>query len=102
MRKLYLSTLFNIIVLNGGEIMIQLRIDEILKEKGLSKYWLNKQLGMCYRNFSNLINNETTSVRFDTLEKLSTILNVPVGELFKQTLDDSTNTMSLPHNSHSE
>lgn len=74
--------------------MIQLRIDEILEEKGLSKYWLNKQLCMCYRNFSNLINNETISVRFDTLEKLSIILDVPVGELFKQTFDSTTNSLS--------
>lgn len=68
--------------------MIKLRIDEILQEKGHSKYWLNKQLGMCYRNFSNLINNETNSVRFDTLEKLSKILEVPVGELFQEVPDD--------------
>lgn len=64
--------------------MVKLRIKKILEEQGHSKYWLNQQLGMCYRNFSNLIENKTTSVRFDTLEKLCRILNVSVSELFEE------------------
>ena len=68
--------------------MIQLRIEEILEEQGKSKYWLNKQLGnMCYRNFNNLITNNTISIRFDTLDKLSKALDVPVGELFQEVPD---------------
>ncbi len=68
--------------------MIQLRIEEILEEQGKSKYWLNKQLGnMCYRNFNNLITNNTISIRFDTLDRLSKALDVPVGELFQEVPD---------------
>ena len=68
--------------------MIQLRIEEVLEEQGKSKYWLNKQLGnMCYRNFNNLITNNTISIRFDTLDRLSKALDVPVGELFQEVPD---------------
>ncbi|QWT52323.1 helix-turn-helix domain-containing protein [Eubacterium sp. MSJ-33] len=70
--------------------MVRLRIEEILKEQGKTKYWLNKQLGMCYRNFNSLVTNQTISVRFDTLDKISKILNVPANELIEQ-LPDSTN-----------
>lgn len=71
--------------------MIQLRIEEILNEKGKSKYWLNQQLGnMCYRNFNNLINNKTVSIRFDTLDRLAKALDVPVGELFTENDENSS------------
>lgn len=69
--------------------MIRLRVDAILEEQGHSKYWLCKNLGMCYRNFSNLINNETTSIRYDTMERLCKILNVPVQELFEEVVDST-------------
>lgn len=63
--------------------MVQLRIKEILKEQNHTKYWLFKQMNMpSYRNFQRIIDNDTTSIRFDILNRLSVILNVPVGELF--------------------
>ncbi len=66
--------------------MIRLRILKILDEQGHTKYWLYKRMDMLsYRNFKNIVENETSSIRFETLDKLSKILNVPVGELFEQT-----------------
>ena len=32
-----------------------------------------------------MVENDTTSIRFDTLDKLSNLLDVPIGELFIQT-----------------
>jgi len=64
--------------------MLQLRIIEILEEQEHTKYWLCKQMDMHYVSFKKMIENNTDSIRFETLEKLSTILNVSVGELFKQ------------------
>lgn len=64
--------------------MVQLRIIEILEQKGHSKYWLCKQLGMHYVSFKKMIENNTDSIRFDTLDRLATILEVPVSELFIQ------------------
>ncbi len=69
--------------------MIKLRILEILEQQNKSRYWLNKQLGMHYVSFKKMIENNTDSIRFETLDKLSSILNVPVGELFEQIDDDS-------------
>ncbi|MBR3470906.1 MAG: helix-turn-helix transcriptional regulator [Lachnospiraceae bacterium] len=71
--------------------MVRLRILEILKEQDHTKYWLFKRMDMLsYRNFQNIIENKTTSIRFETLDKLSTVLGVPVGELLEQ-VPDSTN-----------
>ena len=63
--------------------MIKLRITNILLERNLSKYWLYKRMDMSYQNLSRLINNETNSIRFETLEKLSKVLDCPIGELFE-------------------
>lgn len=68
--------------------MVKLRILEILEEQGKSKYWLCKHMGMHYVSFKKMVENDTASIRFDTLERISNLLNVPVGELFLQCDDE--------------
>lgn len=65
--------------------MIRLRILDILTEQNHTKYWLFKQMDLSYQNFNRMIMNETTSIRFDNLEKLSRILHCPIGDLFEIT-----------------
>ena len=62
--------------------MIRLRIKEILKEQGHTKYWLYKQLGISYQNLSKIMNNETTGIRFETLDSLCKILSCSICDLF--------------------
>ena len=62
----------------------RLRIKEILEERGKSNYWLSQQLGMCYRNYHNIVTNKTSAIRFDTMERLCEILEIPVAELFEE------------------
>lgn len=69
--------------------MVRLRVLEILKEQQHTKYWLYKQMDMSYQNLSRLLNNETSSIRFENLDKLSTILNCSVGDLFEKIEDSS-------------
>ena len=72
--------------------MVKLRILEILQEQGRTRYWLFKRMDMLsYRNFKNIVENETTSIRFETIDKLSSLLDVPIGELFEKTVDDAGN-----------
>ena len=64
--------------------MLQLRIDEILKEQEHSKYWLYKKMEpMSYQNFKKIYDNETTSIKFETLEKLKNALDVTYDDLFR-------------------
>lgn len=63
--------------------MIRLRIDELLEEKGKTKYWLAKKTDIDYHALSKLASGKTVSIRFDTIEKLSEALNVEISELFK-------------------
>ena len=65
--------------------MLQLRIDEILAEQEHTKYWLYKKMEpMSYQNFNKIYNNETSSIKFETLEKLRKALNVTYNDLFKE------------------
>lgn len=62
--------------------MLKLCILEKLEQKGKTKYWLYKQLGMSYGNFSRMVNNETGAIKFSNLEALCDILECEPGELF--------------------
>ncbi len=65
--------------------MLQLRIDEILDEQQHTKYWLFKRMEpMSYQNFNKIYNNETSSIKFDTLEKLKNALGVSYDDLFRE------------------
>jgi Predicted transcriptional regulator len=62
--------------------MVRLRVIEILNEKGRTKYWLYKQMGMSYQNFSKMVNNTTKSIKYDNLDTLCQILECTPSELF--------------------
>lgn len=69
--------------------MVRLRIVEILEEQEKSKYWLWKRLdGMSYQNFNAIVTSKTTKISFETLDKLSKALALPVGDLFEQIEDN--------------
>ena len=61
--------------------MVYLRVNEILKEKNKTKYWFVKNMEGGYQSLSNLLNNETVSIHFSTLDKLCEILECTTGEL---------------------
>ena len=64
--------------------MVRLRILKILEEKKHSKYWLYKQMDLSYQNFNRLITNKTKAIRFENIDKLSEILDCPIGDLFEK------------------
>ena len=62
--------------------MFKLRVLDILKVKGKTKYWLYNQLNMSYQNFNKMVNNETKSIRYETLSLLCQILECTPNDLF--------------------
>lgn len=65
------------------------RILEILKELGKTKYWLYMQLGLSYQNFNKLVNNQTTSIKFENLKSLCDILECTPNDLFCEYYGDT-------------
>lgn len=64
-----------------------LRILKILEEKGKTKYWLYNQLGLSYQNFSNIINNKTSAIKFENLKTICDILECTPNDLFEEYYD---------------
>ena len=62
--------------------MVKLNAINLLKEKGKTKYWLYKQLGMSYQNFNKMINNETKSIQYENIDAMCNILDCTPNELF--------------------
>lgn len=67
--------------------MIRLRVLDILKSKGRTKYWLYNQMNMSYQNFSKMINNETKAIKYSNIELLCEILECTPSDIFEITED---------------
>ena len=67
--------------------MIRFNILPLLKSKEKTRYWLAKQMGMSHQNLTKLVNNETRSVRLETLEILCQVLECTPNDLFVIDLD---------------
>ena len=65
--------------------MIKLNVLELLEQNGKTKYWLYKQLGMSYQNFSKMVNNETKSIQYDNIEAMCLLLKCTPNELLIMT-----------------
>lgn len=68
-----------------ARLKVRVRVKEILKEKKRTKYWLIKNMEGGYQSISNLMNNQSTSIHFDTLEKLCNILECTPGDILELT-----------------
>ncbi|MCI1930877.1 MAG: helix-turn-helix transcriptional regulator [Clostridia bacterium] len=62
--------------------MVKLDVLNLLEENGKTKYWLYKRLGMSYQNFNKMVNNETSSIRYEVIEELCTLFQCTPSRLF--------------------
>ena len=63
--------------------MVYINIKELLKGKGKTKYWLIKNMEGSYQSISHMMNNETTGIKFETIEKLCILLDCTPNDIFK-------------------
>lgn len=61
--------------------MIQLQIKELLKKQKKTKYWFVKKMEGGYQSLTRLMNNETSSIKFDTLEKMCDIFECEISDI---------------------
>ena len=72
---------------------MDLRIKEVIKEKGMTITELADKMGINRVNLSNMVNGNPT---VETLNKIADALNVPVTELFERPKID-TASLTCPH-----
>ena len=63
--------------------MLKLRVLDILEKQGKTKYWLYKQLGMSYQNFTKMVNNQTKSIQYENIEAMCLLFDCTPNDLFK-------------------
>ncbi|MDR2919091.1 MAG: helix-turn-helix transcriptional regulator [Tannerella sp.] len=66
---------------------MELRIKDVLKEKGIAIKELALMIDLATPNLSNLINGKSKP-SIDVFDRIATALNVPISELFEQPATD--------------
>lgn len=61
--------------------MIEARLNELLKERGRSLYWLAKQTGMTELALSNIRKGKTKGIDFETLDRICEALQCDPGDI---------------------
>ena len=65
--------------------MIEIRIDELLKNRGRSFYWLAKETGISHTTLWRLKKGKALGINFETLEKMCEMLKCQPGDLLSFT-----------------
>ena len=61
--------------------MIKINIEELLKKRGKTKYWLCQRINITSRNINRIIRGDTTSISFKYIEEFCKYLECTPGEL---------------------
>lgn len=67
---------------------IVLKLDSIMKDRGISLYDLAAQVGISHVNLSKIKNNHVTAIRFSTLAGICETLDCQPGDLLFYEPDD--------------
>ena len=67
--------------------MIQIRIDELLENRGRTLYWLSKQTGVRYATIWNLSRGKVGRLSMDVLDRICEVLDCQPGDLLLRVAD---------------
>lgn len=62
--------------------MIKMNVQNLLNEKGRTRYWLVKEMQTTYKTVNKLCDNTLTGLQLETIEKLCDILDCTPNDLF--------------------
>lgn len=63
------------ILLIRGDNLIIIKIEELLQTQNKSLYWLAQETELSYPTIHRLASSKTSSIAFDTLDRLCYVLN---------------------------
>ena len=70
--------------------MVKVNIEELLKKKGKSKYWLRNQMNITSRNLNKIILGLTKSISFKYIQEFCKYLDCTPNDLFTINENDDT------------
>lgn len=60
-------------------------LNEYLQSVGKTQYWLAKETGIAASTLSRLCSNQTSSIEFETIDKICSALNCQSNDIFQST-----------------
>lgn len=63
---------------------MKIQIDTLLEQQNKTRYWLAKETGIYYANIKKLCDNNTTSIKFEMLNKICDVLDCEPGDIIKR------------------
>lgn len=64
-------------------MILKVKLDEVLKSKRRTKYWLSKQTGITQQNIGKLANGKTKSIKFENIDAICTALECSISDIFE-------------------
>lgn len=64
---------------------MKLKLKELLEQQDKSVYWLKHETNISHATIYKMVNNETTMISFDNLEKICIALNCTPNDVFELT-----------------
>ena len=61
--------------------VLKIQLENILKDKGKTLYWLAKQTGISYNALDKIKKNNVKRLELDTIEKICLTLDCETGQL---------------------
>jgi putative transcriptional regulator len=66
-----------------GRIVIGIRLDELLEERGRTFYWLAKETGISHTTLWRLKKGKALGINFETLERICRGINCQPGDVMR-------------------
>jgi putative transcriptional regulator len=70
-------------IIPEADIMIEIRVDELLAERERTFYWLAKDTGISHTTLWRLKKDKALGINFDTLEKICRALECQPGDILR-------------------
>jgi putative transcriptional regulator len=68
---------------SGRRIVIEIRLDGLLEERGRTYYWLAKETGISHTTLWRLKKGKALGINFVTLESICRVLNCQPGDVIR-------------------
>ena len=70
--------------------MIEIRVDELLEERGRTFYWLSKETGISHSTLWRLKKGKSVGINFATLERICQMLSCQPGDVLRLASEKKT------------
>ena len=74
----------------GDITLIEIRVDELLEERGHTFYWLAKETGISHSTLWRLKKGKSVGINFATLERICQMLSCQPGDMLRLASEKKT------------